>query len=433
MAEKSKKSSKIENAEVVKPTTAEDVKDGLEETVLTAQEEIKITAENIVNETKDEIALKPEAIELRTSLAAGVLRSLFLIFVGIVLALWGGPKLAPILPIGLSPVAEFLTPGQSDTRAEIALLRADFDEKFANLEIFKGVEQTAFDKAIASYTMTQAEEMAIIKDMLAATDDQNVEVRITSLESMVQNLNRELSAMGERLSTKIIRNDSTLSEETASELSGYSAVLEALEVQVLDLAAKNRVLSQKVAEAATASVHRVKEAEKEVSEQAVSVNIKNNLAAVALALDTGSPFKASLDALSSVAGVKIPEGLAIIAESGTPSLITLRDGFSDVAYNGLRADIQAKADGGYISKFGVFFKTQVVTRSLERQKGPETDAILSRVENDLVNRRLDAALREVNSLPDAAKSAMSDWIIKLGALSVAQSDYNDLSSALGAY
>ena len=428
MAEKSKKSSKIENAEVVKPTTAEDVKDGLEETVLTAQEEIKITAENIVNETKDEIALKPEAIEPRTSLAAFVLRSLFLIFFGIVLALWGGPKLAPILPIGLSPVAEFLIPGQSDTKAEIALLRADFDEKFANLEIFKGVQQTAFDKAIASYAMTQAEEMAIIKDMLAATDGQNVEVRITSLESMVQNLSRELSAMGERLSLQIIRNDSTLSEEAASELSGYSAVLEALEVQVLDLAAKNRVLSQKVAEAATASVHRVKEAEKEVS-----VNIKNNLAAVALALDTGSPFKASLDALSSVAGVKIPEGLAIIAESGTPSLITLRDGFSDVAYNGLRADIQAKADGGYISKFGVFFKTQVVTRSLERQKGPETDAILSRVEDDLVNRRLGAALKEVNSLSDAAKSAMSDWIIKLGALSVARSDYNDLSSALGAY
>ena len=181
MAEKSKKSSKTESTEVFNPTTAEDVKDGLEGTELTAQEEIKITAENIVDETKDEIALKPEAIELRTSLAAGVLRSLFLIFVGIVLALWGGPKLAPILPIGLSPVAEFLMPGQSDTRAEIALLRADFDEKFANLEIFKGVEQTAFDKAIASYAMTQAEEMAIIKDMLAATDGQNVEVRITSV------------------------------------------------------------------------------------------------------------------------------------------------------------------------------------------------------------------------------------------------------------
>ena len=432
MAEKSKKSSKIENTEVFKPTTAEDVKDGLEETVLTAQEEIKITAENIVDETKDEVALKPEATELRTSLAAGILRSLVLIFVGIALALWGAPKLAPILPIGLSPVAEFLMPGQSDTKAEIALLRADFDEKLANVEIFKGVEQTAFDEAIASYARTQAEEMAIIKDMLAATDGQNIQVRIKSLESIVQNLNRELSAMGERLSLQIIGNDSTLSEETASELSGYFAALEALEVQVFDLSAKNRALSQKVAEAANASVRRVKEVEKEVSEQAVSVTIKNNLAAVALALDTGNPFKASLDALSSVVGVKIPEGLAIIAESGTPSWITLRNGFSDVAYNGLRADIQAKADGGYISKFVVFFKTQVVTRSLERQKGPETNAILSRVEDDLVNRRLDAALREVNSLSEAAKSAMSDWIIKLGALSAARSGYEDLSSALGA-
>ena len=164
MAEKSKKSSKIENTEVFKPTTAEDVKDGLEETVLTAQEEIKITAKNIVVETKDEVALKPEATELRTSLAAGILRSLVLIFVGIALALWGAPKLAPILPIGLSPVAEFLMPGQSDTKAEIALLRADLDEKLTNVEIFKGVEQTAFDEAIASYARSGSGECSKLYD-----------------------------------------------------------------------------------------------------------------------------------------------------------------------------------------------------------------------------------------------------------------------------
>ena len=72
------------------------------------------------------------------------------------------------------------------------------------------------------------------------------------------------------------------------------------------------------------------------------------------------------------------------------------------------------------------------TRSLERKEGPETDAILSRVEDDLLNRRLDAALIEANSLPSSVKSAISVWVAKLGALSAAHSDFKDFSSAVGA-
>ena len=153
---------------------------------------------------------------------------------------------------------------------------------------------------------------------------------------------------------------------------------------------------------------------------------------MAIALDRGGPFKASLDALALATGVKIPESLAIIAVNGSTSWLTLRNGFSEVAHKALRADIQAKVDDGSISKLGAFFKTQVGTRSLERKEGPETDAILSRVEDDLLNRRLDAALIEANSLPSSVKSAISVWVAKLGALSAAHSDFKDFSSAVGA-
>ena len=427
MAKKSNKSSVIEDAEVVETTAIEDVQDVVEETVEEAVEEAEDTSAPEV-ETEDTM----EAEEARTSLSSRALRGLFLIFVGIAVVLWGAPKLAPLLPAGLSPVAEFLMPGQSEAKSEIAALRVELDQRIAAIPIATGVEQKAIDDAIAAYAAIQAEEMALIKDSLAATDGQDIEARISALETQVQGVNAELKAVGERLSLQITENGATLSEEAASKLSGYQAVLEGLKAQVADLAAKNGALSQKIEEAATASARRVEEAQEEASTKVADTATKKNLTDIAAALDSGAPFKASLDSLVQIAGIEAPAGLIAVAENGTASWTTLRNGFSDVAHNALRSDIQAKAQDGSISKFGAFLKTQVGTRSLERKEGPETDATLSRVEDDLVNRRLSAALREANSLSDAAKSAMSDWIAKLGALSAAQSDLKALSTSLGA-
>ncbi|WGI21980.1 hypothetical protein [Amylibacter sp. IMCC11727] len=432
MAKKSTKSTKIEDAEVVETTAADDGVKVVEETTETITEEIvEDSTDEPTTDAEAEDTLTEEE-EVRASLSSRVLRGLFLIFVGIAIALWGAPKLAPLLPAGLSPVAEFLMPGQSEAKSEIAALRADLDDRLAAIPTTSGVDQKAIDDAIAAYAASQAEEMAAIKDALAATDGQDIEARIASLESQVQGLNAELSAVGERLSLQITENGATLSEEAASKLSGYQAVLEGLKAQVADLAAKNGALSQKIEEAEKASARRIEEAQEEASTKVANTATKKNLTDIAAALDSGAPFQAALDALTQVADATIPAGLSAVAENGTPSWTTLRNGFSDAAHNALRADIEAKAKDGSISKIGAFFKTQVGSRSLERKEGPETDAILSRVEDDLVNRRLNAALTEANSLPDAAKTAMSSWIANLAALNAAQSDLKDLSAALGA-
>jgi hypothetical protein len=430
VAKKSSKSSKIEEAEVVETTTPEKVVDEVEETVEDVTETVEEPVQQEASEPESEAVTEED--EIRASLSSRVLRGLFLIFVGIAIALWGAPKLAPMLPSGLSPVAEFLMPGQSDAKADVAALRAELDDRLAAIPTSTGVEQKAIDDAIAAYAATQAEEMATLKDALAATDGQDIEARIASLETQVQGVNAELTAVGERLSLQITENGATLSEEAASKLSGYQAVLEGLKAQVADLAAKNGALSQKVEEAATASARRVEEAQKEASTKVADTATKKNLTDIAAALDSGSPFAASLTALANVSGTEIPAGLTAVAENGTASWTTLRNGYSDAAHAALRADIQAKANDGSMSKLGAFLKTQVGTRSLERKEGPETDAILSRIEDDLVNRRLKAALSEANSLPEAAKSAMSGWIANLSALATAKADLKDLSAALGA-
>jgi hypothetical protein len=436
VAGKLKKSSEKKNAEAASSKAAQEDKDDVEEITINALEGVKANVEDTVENTIKEIILEPEVIgeqdEPRPSLAARALRGLLLVSIGIIVALWGAPKLAPVLPAGLGPVAEFLMPGQSDAKASVAALRTELDQKLANVLKSTGIDQTAINKSISAYAVTQAEEIEIIKDALFSIQSQDIETRIALLESRFKGLSAEISAVTERVLLQIPKNDAILSETAVTELSDYSAALEKLKSQVSELSVTNSILSQKIEEASKASSRRIKEAEKEATKQVVSIAIKKNLADVAIALDRGGPFKASLDALALATGVKIPESLAIIAVNGSTSWLTLRNGFSEVAHKALRADIQAKVDDGSISKLGAFFNTQVGTRSLERKEGPETDAILSRVEDDLLNRRLDAALIEANSLPSSVKSAISVWVAKLGALSAAHSDFKDFSSAVGA-
>lgn len=377
--------------------------------------------------------------EQHTSLAARVLGALFLIFIGIGLALWGAPKLAPILPAGMAPVAEFLMPGQSQAKSEIADLRREMETRIAAAETAaanaaadpKAIE-TAINKALETYNATISAELAEIKDTLAATDGQDIEARLATLETQIQGANAELAAVSERLSRQITENGVALSEEAGSKLSGYQAALEGLKAQVAELASKNGALSQKVEDIATASARRVEEAQADASSKVATTATKKLLTDISAALESGGGFKPSLDGLMEITKTDAPADLAAVAETGTASWTTLRNGFTEVAHEALRVDAKATAADGVLGKFGAFLKTKVGTRSLERKDGPGTDAILSRVEDDLVNRRLSAALAEANSLPDAPKAAMADWIAQLSALTKAQAALDALTAELGA-
>lgn len=478
MADKSKIKPDIEDAEVVdgKPVKDDAVTDGVAKDVADVEADAPAAAasdpEGVVDTlegglVKDEVVILgeaseddpvvapdpepasefaadhgPEAVDdspedeedIGSSLSTRVLRGLALIFVGIVIALWGAPKLAPLLPAGLAPVAEFLMPGQSEAKADVAALRAEMETQLAALSNAPqdGVNQEAIDTAIAAYADSQKAELATIKDKLAATDGVEIESRIAALESHIEGVNAELKAVGERLSMQITENGAALSEEAASKLSGYQATLEGLKAQVADLAAKNGALSQKVDDVAKASARRVEEAQIEASHQVANTATKKLLTDIAAALDSGAPFQTALTGLVEVANVEAPAALTAVADSGTPSWTTLRNGFSDQAHKALRADTTANASEGVVGKFSAFLKTQVGTRSLERKEGDSTDAILSRVEDDLANRRLSAALSEADSLPEAPKTAIADWIANLSALSAAQTALDDLNTALGA-
>lgn len=376
----------------------------------------------------------PAEDEHHTSLSARILQGLALIAVGVALALWGAPKLAPMLPAGLAPVAEFLMPGQTEAKAEIAALRAELDTRITAVESrpTSNLDKGAIDTAIAGVNQALQAELAAIRDQLAATDGQDIEARLAALETRMEGVAAELTAVSDRLSRQITENGVALSEEAATKLSGYQAALEGLRAEVKALAARNGALSQKVEEIANAAARRVQAAEVEASTRVATTATRKLLTEIDAALDTGAPFSAALAGLQDVSGATPPDALAAVADSGTASWTTLRNRFADQAHAALRADATANAGDGVGSRLGAFLRSQIGTRSLERRDGTDADAILSRVEDDLVNRRLSAALSEAESLPEAARAAMADWIADLRALTQARTALDDLTVQLGA-
>lgn len=390
-------------------------------------------AEAVSENHTEDVAEHPHE-DHHTPLSARVLKVLFLLAIGCGIALWGAPKLAPVLPQGMAPVAEFLMPGQFEAKADVAALRSELTNKLAALEArpIGDVTQADVDKTMAAYAEQNTKVLAALKDQLSATDGQDIEARLAKVESRIEGITAELSAMNERLALQITENGAALSEEAAAKLSGYQAVIDGLKAQIDDLAAKNGAISQRVDEVAVAASRQVQEAQDNATAKVATTAASKLLTDISSALETGGSFQGALDGLSQLAGIEAPAGLAKIAATGTPSLADLRSKFGDVAYGALRAEIQAQSGDGVVGKLGAFLRTQVGTRSLSRQDGATTDAILSRIEDDLIKGNLAQSMAEAETLSDVPKAAIKDWIASLADLSAARSAMKELAHSLGA-
>lgn len=151
------------------------------------------------------------------------------------------------------------------------------------------------------------------------------------------------------------------------------------------------------------------------------------LTRVMTALDTGEDFTVALTALRDT-GAEVPAALSDVAESGVPTQSALTESFPEAA----RAALSAirNADGGTVSSFGSFFKSQLGLRSLEPREGDDPDAVLSRVEAAVRDGRLGDALAEVDTLPEGARAALSDWAAEAERRTAALSAANALADMM---
>ena len=353
-----------------------------------------------------------------------------LLLAGAGLGIWGAPKLAPMLPSGMKPVADWLTPGAGTAEAEIAALRAELDQglggveaRFADLPSGSDVEQR-IGAAVGAAQDAVAGEIAALKQTVGQIDPAAARQRLDRLDTAVQGQVTELKALKDQLAGTAATSGQ-LSDEAVQKLDVYSAEVQGLRAEMGALQDKVSGLATRIDEVAANADREIATARTEVGEiqtrAATALGAAETDAAVALvraAVASGQPFAAPLEELAG-RGVTVPEGLTAAAASGVPTLAQLRDSFPDAAHAAIRASIMASAGDGVLARSRAFLEAQVASRSLTPQAGMTPDAVLSRMEDRLRQDDLAGVLAESAALPSEAAAAMRDWLdaakLRLGA------------------
>ncbi len=234
-------------------------------------------------------------------------------------------------------------------------------------------------------------------------------------------------------------------EEVAAQLEGIETRLTAVEKQPMSegtsqvaIEAYERELAALQASAAAQRAEieglidnalNVKEA---TADAARTANVQAALTKVTAAIGTGQPFADALGELGENGVTDLPAGLSDVAESGVVTLSNLQTRFPDSARASLSAARASGAGGEEEAGLGGFLKRQLGARSVAPKEGSDPDAVLSRAEAAVRDGQLDTALTEIDGLPDAAKTAMQDWLDDARARQAAAAAAADLSNSLTA-
>ncbi len=216
-----------------------------------------------------------------------------------------------------------------------------------------------------------------------------------------------------------------------------AAVLESLRAQLETQRQQNDQLAAEVktlGEQANARIDAVtKEAQAlkaEADATARAALARAALTRVQAALQLGGPFAGALKELTAQ-GVGVPDVLAKAATAGVPTQADLEAAFPDAARAALEASLKANMGAGFASRVEAFLRSQTGLRSLTPRPGKDPDAVLSRAQADLATGKLDAALKEIATLPVQGQAAMADWLVlaksRRDALAAAESVAQSLS------
>ncbi len=348
------------------------------------------------------------------------LKVLLILLFGAVAALWGGPRLAPYLPSGLSPVAEFLAPGGVQQAERIDARLTALEERPAP-DVAPAAVQSAVAAAMESYDAEVREELDRLRDTVAAVDGSDIEERLSRVETSVEGLEAQIASISERLETTVIDG---ITQQSAEQSAAFQATLDRLRAEIDTLSARQGTLQQDIDEVAAANTRIREEAEVQVS----ASQAESAATDIAAALRTGIPFRPAFDLLAGATGSELPQ-LQALADQGAPSLNELRAAFPELAHASLRASLRADAEG-YTGKALAFLRSQVVTRSLKPQEGDSTDAILSRVDAALSAGNLARVMAEADALSEAARAPLAGWLASVRQLAGAQEELTNATAQI---
>lgn len=395
--------------------------------------------------SSDGISSDDEYHEDTGSVAGRVLFWLFLLVAGAVLILWAGPKVAPNLPSGLAPVAEWLTPGQRAAQMQVEEMEARLNARIDTLDTGltpEGVEER-IDAAMVESEQRSAESITALSaqvndlsDQVAAADSAAIEERLAQVETRLEGITAEMSSLRSDL-TGLAAGEGGITGQNAAQIDAFTAALEGLQAELDSISARNGALDQRIDEVAATAERQLATAREEVAaaqaEAEAQVAVASEQAAMtelANALDTGEPFEEPLADLAEQ--VEIPAPLPELAPTGVPTQVALETSFPEVARQAIRAEIAPGEDDNILSSASAFLRSRVAGRSLVEREGDDADAILSRVEARLRRGNLEAALTEAEQLSGAPAETLSSWTADLRARHDALSAYRTLAERLDA-
>lgn len=315
-------------------------------------------------------------------------------------ALWLGPKIAPNLPQGLAPVANFLSPGQADAKDQIAQLRSDLEKRLVELEQRDQTDE--FAKRIQDLENRLKSELVALQDQFNSVDGSDVEARLAQLETRLGGVSGQMKSLTEQLANV---DTSGMSEEATAQISAYQALYEGLQAELSALSQQQGNLAQKIDDVTTTADRKVEEVEM----VATNAEAAQALSDLALALDAGDPFALELETIAK-GGASIPQILTDKSTTGIRTQDQLSDAFPELAHSALKASAASETDGSIGSSLRSFLKSQVTIRSLEPQDGDGTDAVLSRVNAALVQADYEAVIEQSGALSEAAIAPLQSWL-----------------------
>mgnify|MGYP006274782051 CR=1 FL=1 len=315
-------------------------------------------------------------------------------FIGGVIAVAGAVFAAPyVLPEGMRPVTS-LAPVEdrlAEQSAELETLAGRLDEAVGTLEAApSAADLTALSERIGTVETELGARLDSLEQSLSAlrTRDDELAARIDEVE-------------------RAPLADATDPEVVAA-LESYAAEVEALRDEVQAQTEANERLIEEAA-AATAEARAAAEAEAQAAaEQAAMAARQQALVDVQEALDSGQPFAEPLSRLSDE--MEVPEALSAVAEDGVPTLASLQADFAGPARAALEAARRATAGDAPTERGLTFLQTQLGVRSLAPREGDSADAILSRAEAEARAGDLQAAVEELQALPEPALAEIQGWI-----------------------
>jgi hypothetical protein len=291
-----------------------------------------------------------------------------------------------------------------------------------------GTDTAALEGEISSLKSTLDELRASVAQAPAGSAD--LSGRLDALESAVASgstsgdtapalgeFNTRLQALSEKVDG--LTSGDGASGEVRQQIAGLSGrvddmsgSLSDVQTRLGELGSRLDTLDKGQSELSTSLTGRIEKAEQAIEEPGREMEMAKAIAVSGLksAVDRGGPFASELEAFASVAPDNpAVSGLREFAATGVPTQGELVERFPDAANVMIAAMDPVPENAGILDRLAASAKSMVKVRKVGDVEGDSTEAIAARLENQLRNGNLEAAVAEWNALPDQARAAAPEF------------------------